>query len=58
MARNGINIRIELDHKTDALLREWVKAADEKSKRHFVRKLVRRRVKAWAEKRAQGAYQD
>lgn len=52
MARDTVNIRVEVDRKTDAILREWAKR-DERSKRSLVRVIVRKRANWWQEKKQQ-----
>ncbi len=50
MARRGINIRVEVDHQTDAVLRNWAREA-ERSKRSLARVILRRMAARWNRKR-------
>lgn len=50
MSREMVNIRVEVDRKTDAILREWAKR-EERSKRSLARVILRRRASWWQEKR-------
>jgi hypothetical protein len=46
MTQDTVSIRVEVDRKTDAILREWARM-DERSKRALVRVIVRRRACWW-----------
>ena len=50
MRRELVPINVEVDRKTDAILREWAEASD-RSKRSLARVILNRRAARWQKKR-------
>ncbi len=50
MSQKGIHISVEVDRKTDAILRDWAREA-ERSKRSLARVVLRRMAAKWNNKR-------